>query len=129
MFAHGATYSGHSTCCAAALANIALLEQDDLIHRAQRLESGFYERLRTLEGSSLVQEVRGGIGLMAAVILEPELVTTDPSAGARLLQGARAEGLLTRGLADGVAVAPPLIVEDEHVDAMVAALGAALGRL
>jgi len=129
VFAHGATYSGHSTCCAAALANIALLEQDDLIHRAQRLESGFYERLRTLEGSSLVQEVRGGIGLMAAVILEPELVTTDPSAGARLLQGARAEGLLTRGLADGVAVAPPLIVEDEHVDAMVAALGAALGRL
>ena len=35
---HGPTYSAHATCCAAALANIALLERDGLLERARQLE-------------------------------------------------------------------------------------------
>jgi acetylornithine/succinyldiaminopimelate/putrescine aminotransferase len=34
-----------------------------------------------------------------------------------------------RGLADGVALAPPLVVEDEHVELAVAALATALDAL
>jgi hypothetical protein len=36
-----------------------------------------------LEAHPLVGEVRGGLGLMAAVALEPELVARDPHAAAR----------------------------------------------
>ncbi len=128
-FAHGATYSGHATCCAAALANLDLLARDGLVHRARALESGFYERLAALEDHPLVGEVRGGVGLLAAVALEPALLERDPQAAVRFATLARKAGLITRGLRDGVAVAPPLIVEDEHVELCVEALHAALEAL
>jgi putrescine---pyruvate transaminase len=128
-FAHGGTYSGHATCCAAALANLDLLARDGLVTRAATLEQPFHDRLRGLERHALVGEVRGGVGLMAAVALAPALVAEDPGAPARFGRLARDAGLLTRGLADGVAVAPPLVVEPHHVDAMVDALGTALEAL
>ena len=128
-FSHGATYSGHATCCAAALANLDLLQRDDLVYRAGKLEAGFYASLATLEAHPLVGEVRGGVGLMAAVALEPEVIERDPDTASRFARGAREAGLLTRGLRDGVAIAPPLIVEDEHIEMAVAALGEALDSL
>ena len=129
MFAHGATYSAHATCCAAALANLDLLAADDLVHRARELERGFHRQLSALEAHPLVGEVRGGVGLMAAVGLEPELLRERPDAAVRLVALAREAGLLTRGLRDGVALAPPLIIEDEHRDLAVAALQTALDQL
>ena len=128
-FYHGPTYSGHATCCAAALANIELLERDDLVHRAQEIEAGFYAHVRTLASHELVGEVRGGVGLMAGVGLSAELLAPSPNAPSRLLELARDNGLLTRRIPDGVALAPPLIVENEHVAVAVDALGRALDEL
>jgi putrescine---pyruvate transaminase len=128
-FAHGATYSGHATCCAAALANLDLLERDGLVHRARELEKGFHAKLAELESHPLVGEVRGGVGLMAAVGLDAELLERDPDAATRLRVLVRDAGLLTRGLRDGVALAPPLVVEDGHVELAVAALATALDQL
>lgn len=128
-FAHGTTYSGHATCCAAALANLDLLARDDLVHRARRLEAAFYDRLAALEDHPLVSAVRGGIGLMAAVALQPQLLERDPQVASRLATLARDAGVLTRGLQDGVAIAPPLIVEEEHLDQAVTALETALDAL
>jgi putrescine aminotransferase len=129
IFAHGATYSAHATCCAAALANLDLLAGDDLVHRARELEQGFHRQLAALEAHPLVGEVRGGVGLMAAVGLEPELLRRRPDSPARLGSLARAAGLLTRGLRDGVALAPPLTIENEHRELAVAALQTALDQL
>jgi putrescine aminotransferase len=129
MFAHGATYSAHATCCAAALANLDLLAGDDLVHRARELERGFHRQLAALEAHPLVGEVRGGVGLMAAVALEPELLRERPDSPARLGSLAREAGLLTRGLRDGVALAPPLTIENEHRELAVAALQTALDQL
>jgi putrescine aminotransferase len=129
IFAHGATYSAHATCCAAALANLDLLAGDDLVHRAHELERGFHRQLAALEAHPLVGEVRGGVGLMAAVGLEPELLRERPDSPTRLGSLARAAGLLTRGLRDGVALAPPLTIEDEHRELAVVALQTALDQL
>jgi adenosylmethionine-8-amino-7-oxononanoate aminotransferase len=126
MFAHGATYSGHASCCAAALANLDLLASDGLVHRAQRIEGGFHARVAALAAHPLVREVRGGIGLLAAVALEPDVLERDPSAPSRLWSLAVDAGLLTRTLPDGVALAPPLICEREHTEDAVASLAAAL---
>ena len=125
-FSHGATYSGHPTCCAAALANIALLERDRLVDRAVALEGSFHATLRSLEAHPLVREVRGGIGLMAAVALDPERVDDLGAAATELWAGARRAGLLTRWLWDGVALAPPLIIEESHMREMVELLGEGL---
>jgi adenosylmethionine-8-amino-7-oxononanoate aminotransferase len=128
-FAHGATYAGHATCCAAALANLDLLARDDLVHRARALEAGFHAAVATLTSHPAVAEVRGGVGLMAAVVLDPDRMAADAGAGAAFWRAAREHGLLTRGLPDGVALAPPLIVEDEHVQLAVDALASALDAL
>ena len=128
-FAHGATYSGHATCCAAAHANLDVLARDGLVFRARALEEGFHARLGELATHPLVAEVRGGIGLMAAVALDPVLLERAPGAAGRFWQLAREAGVLTRGLFDGVAVAPPLIVEDAHLDLIVQGLGEALAAL
>jgi adenosylmethionine-8-amino-7-oxononanoate aminotransferase len=128
-FAHGATYSGHAACCAAALANLDLLARDDLVYRARSLEHTFHDRLATLERHPLVGEVRGGLGLMAAVALAPAVIAADNSAVARFASAARNAGLLTRRLPDGLAIAPPLIVETEHLDLIAVALQTALDYL
>jgi putrescine aminotransferase len=128
-FAHGSTYSGHAACCAAALANLDLLARDGLVHRARELEASFKSRLSTLEAHPRVAEVRGGVGLMAAVVLEPDLLESDPGAAGRFEQLLRDAGLLVRGLSDGVALAPPLIVEDEHLEYALTAFATALDAL
>jgi adenosylmethionine-8-amino-7-oxononanoate aminotransferase len=66
---------------------------------------------------------------MAAVALEPGLVESDAGVTTRFWREAREAGLLTRWVRDGVAVAPPLVVEDEHVALMVEALSSALDRV
>ncbi|MSO58354.1 MAG: aspartate aminotransferase family protein [Thermoleophilia bacterium] len=128
-FLHGATYSGHPACCAAALANISLLEQDGLVHRARELEGWFHSRLREVESHPLVAEVRGGIGFMAAIAIDPERIAADPKLTLRLWRAARTHGLLTRWVPGGIALAPPLIVEDAHLDEALEALTAALNAV
>ena len=111
MFAHGATYAGHATCCAAALANLDILARDDLVHRALELEADFHATLSELTSHPLIGEVRGGVGLMAGVALDPDAIADDPSLVARFVAAAREAGVATRGLRDGLAIAPPLIIE------------------
>ncbi len=119
VFRHGATYAAHATCCAAALANLELLEP--ILGRGQELEGDLHDALRVLESHAQVVEVRGGCGLLGAVE-----VTGNPQA---LAAAARAEGVLVRALATGVAISPPLTATTEHfvliADALTTALEAA----
>jgi adenosylmethionine-8-amino-7-oxononanoate aminotransferase len=116
VFRHGATYAGHATCCAAALANLDLLEP--ILHRGQELEDDLHGALKTLADHDGVVEVRGGCGLLGAVE-----VTGNPQ---QLAAATRAEGVLVRALASGVAVSPPLTATPEHFTLIVEALGNAL---
>lgn len=125
-FAHGTTYAGHPTCCAAAIANLDLLATDGLVNRARELESNFLEKLTELCSHHRVNEVRGGVGLMAAVVLDSELVLREPDIAQRLWSRAREAGLLTRWLRDGVALAPPLTIGEEHIEFALDALATAL---
>jgi adenosylmethionine-8-amino-7-oxononanoate aminotransferase len=128
-FDHGLTYSGHPVCCAAALANIDILEREGLIERTRAREDAFHATLASLASHPLVHEVRGGVGLMAAVALEPERVEADPALPSRLWAAAREHGLLTRWVPGGVALAPPLVIEDAEVDELVERLGRGLESL
>src|SRR6187200_1642851 len=69
MWRHGYTYSGHAAVAAAALANLDILEREDLCGRALALEGPLVEALGSLSDHELVQEVRGGTGVLAAVQL------------------------------------------------------------
>src|SRR4051812_48909117 len=95
---HGATYAGHATCCAAALANLDILENEGLTPRGQELEGPLRDALAPLEEHELVAEVRAGTGFLAAVELDDALLRRDPIAPAHVSALARDEaGVLLRG--------------------------------
>jgi len=124
LLAHGGTYGGHPTCCAAGVANVELLRAEDLPSRAAAAGARLRAGLDGLSGHPGVAEIRGE-GLMQAIGL-----------AAPLNQGAFTEALLARGVigrglayANSVAFSPPLIISDEEVDELVAASAAVLDEL
>jgi putrescine aminotransferase len=120
IFKHGATYAGHPTVCAAALANLDILEREGLLDNSQALEGPLFEGLQSLVDHPLVAEARGGIGLLGAIDL------VDASKVQDVFLGARERGVIVRPLARGIAVSPPLTITQEHIDLIVATLRATL---
>jgi len=120
-FRHGYTYSGHTTACAVALANLDVIEREGLVDRVAALEPVLEEALRPLESHPLVSEVRAGLGLLGAVEL------TDGAKLAAVVDEARARGVLVRGLR-GVAlqISPPFVVTEDELSTLSRVLGDAL---
>jgi putrescine---pyruvate transaminase len=114
VFRHGATYAGHATCCAAAHANLDILEREGLITRGQENEQAMFDAIAPFTDLDAVSEVRGGVGMMAAVELSDELLAADPKALSTVVMTAREAGVLIRPLAKGVAISPPLTATEEH---------------
>ncbi len=121
-FRHGATYSGHPTACAAALANLDVMENEGLFKRADGLELPLHEAVQSLADHPLVAEARGGTGVLAAVELDPERLAANPGLPAAVAAGARRRGVLVRPMVSAVAVSPPLTFAEEHIDLMADAL-------
>ncbi len=129
VFRHGPTYAGHPTCCAAALANIELLERDGLLERGREQEQALLDALAPLAEHDLVSEVRGGVGTMAAVELLPELRERQPRVAAALALGVRAAGVFVRPGGSAVAVSPPLTAGPEHFELIAEAIDHGLSTL
>ncbi|HEX3493055.1 MAG TPA: aspartate aminotransferase family protein [Streptosporangiaceae bacterium] len=117
VFRHGYTYQSHPTSCAIGLANLDLLEGEQLIGRVAELESVLPGKFAPLADHELVSEVRSGTGLLTAVELAAEAREADPGLGARLVAGARQRGVITR-LLRGVAlqVSPPFVITEAELD-------------
>jgi adenosylmethionine-8-amino-7-oxononanoate aminotransferase len=123
MWRHGYTYSGHAAVAAAALVNIDILDREGLPARAKAMEGSFLDALKSLVDHALVEDVRGGLGLLAAVQLRPDLVDADPAIGARVGAATREAGVLVRPLVGGaLAVSPPLTIDDSEIEELVAGL-------
>jgi adenosylmethionine-8-amino-7-oxononanoate aminotransferase len=114
-FRHGATYAGHATCCAAALENIRILEDEGLLQRGRELEAELFDQMNRAAELPATAEVRGGTGLMAALEISGEIMTRDPGAPVKLAMKMREHGVLVRPLGRGVAVSPPLTVTPDHL--------------
>jgi putrescine aminotransferase len=125
---HGPTYAAHATCCAAALANIALLG-DGLLERGRELEGSLFESLAALADHPAVADVRGGLGLLAAVELSDAVLEDQPGALSQVVLAARADGVLVRPLARAVAVSPPLTSTTEHFELIAGAIARGLAEL
>jgi putrescine---pyruvate transaminase len=125
---HGPTYAGHPTCCAAALATLDLYERENLIERGRTLEGALAAALDHA-GHPLVGEVRAGLGLLGAVALRGDVLAGHPTAPSRLQSACREAGVLVRPVADGVAVSPPLIIDQPELDQLHEGLGQALTKL
>jgi adenosylmethionine-8-amino-7-oxononanoate aminotransferase len=120
---HGYTFSGHATACAAGLANLDILEEEDLVARVADLEPVLATTVSRLEALPEVSEVRTA-GLLAAVQISPEAQERDPAFADRVVGGARERGVLTRKLAgNGLQISPPFVIDQEQIEELVSVLG------
>jgi adenosylmethionine-8-amino-7-oxononanoate aminotransferase len=127
VWRHGYTYSGHATATAAAHANLDLMEREHLFERALELEHELAEALAPLAAHELVTEIRSGLGVVAAVQIDPELVAADPGVSDRVNAAARANGVLSRVLVGGgLQLSPPLVITRAELDETAAGIEAAL---
>lgn len=139
-FAHraypgGLTYSGHPLACAAAVATIRTMEDDDLVGRADRLGSEVIgPGLRALaQKHDCIGEVRG-TGAFWAVELVSDRETREPLApygGASPAMSAVVKGCQERGMLpfsnfNRIHVVPPLTTTDDEAREGLAILDAAL---
>ena len=136
VLGHGYTYSAHPVAAAAALANLDIIERDNLVGQAAKRGGYLQTRLReAFADHPLVGEVRG-LGLIGAVEFvasRSPLRAFDPAqrVAARVTAASRAAGVLTRALpaSDTISFSPPFIVTEEEIDEMVAVTRRALDQV
>ena len=135
-FEHGYTNSGHPVAAAAALANLDIIERENLVENAARVGSHLQSRLRDIIGAyDEVREIRG-IGLIAGIeLIEPdkEAVADDPSKRipVRIMRQCYEEGLIVRAIPGNstVVVAPPLVITEREVDEVIERLERGLRKV
>lgn len=120
---HAYTYSGHPTCCAVALTNIKIIQNEGLVQRSAEMGNRLLEGLHTLDDLDGVGNVRG-LGMMAGVEIVADKATKAPypaaaKAGPRLHKEMLRHGLYTRVAGDTVCIAPPLVTTPEQIDRIV----------
>jgi beta-alanine--pyruvate transaminase len=121
---HGYTYTGHPLAAAAGLATLELYEAEGLFERARTMSAPFGDAVHALQDAPHVIDIRS-LGLVAGVELEPR--PGAPGArGMEVFQRCFDAGLLCRVTGDILALSPPLILEQAHIDRMVEVLRAAL---
>jgi len=134
IFGHGHTTTGHPVGAAAGLANLDIMEREDLFARADRVGAHLQHRLReSCADHPRVGEVRGE-GLIAGVELVADRDSRrrfDPEqrVGRRLHEILLDEGLICRAIGDVLAFSPPLVISEAEVDEACARFARGLERL
>jgi L-2,4-diaminobutyrate transaminase len=125
-FGHGYTYSAHPLAAAVAMANLDLIENENLFRaavvRGAQLQTLLHE---TFDEHPLIGEVRG-TALIAALefVADKDPATPfDPAlkVAGRVTRRCLELGLITRALpaADTIAFSPPLVISEDEVGELV----------
>ncbi|MGB3140896.1 MAG: aspartate aminotransferase family protein [Aestuariivirga sp.] len=120
-FRHGNTYSGHPIACAAALANIDIIDSEGLVANAKRVGAHLLSALKPLEDHAMVGEV-SGLGLIGRVQLTANRTARTPlppalAAGDRIAAEMRRRGVIMRQLPhDVLSYSPPLCLTIEEAN-------------
>jgi len=136
LFASGSTASGHPIACAAANANIDIMEREDLIGNSRRVGAFFKNRLRELIGEHpLIGEIRGeGLMIGLELVADREMkLELDPAwdCSHRLVELCRQRGLITRSFfgTTSMSFGPPLILTEAQAEDIVRRVKGALDQL
>ena len=121
---HGYTYSGHPLASAAAIAAMDLQRAEDLPGRAAALEPYWQRAVHSLRGLPNVIDIRD-TGMVAGIELQPRAGKPTDRA-VRVFGRCFDTGLLVRTTGDIIALSPPLIIQEPHVDRIIETLSDAI---
>ncbi len=125
MFYHSSSYTANPIACAAANANLAIWRDEPVRERVSDLAARQAARLAALAGRAGVRDARR-IGTITALELDAGDTGYLSAIGPRLLKRFREAGLLLRPLGNTIYVMPPYCIDDRDLDAIYAAIEAAI---
>ncbi len=119
-FLHGMTYSGHPAAAAAGLANIALMERDQIPQTVRTTGKLFEGKLRDLADMDMVGEVRGSHFMMGIEFVRDKAAKTpfevEDMIGLKVAQAAQKRGLIARPLGNILILSPTLVMDEGMID-------------
>lgn len=122
-FRHLITFGGNPASCAAGIANLEIMEGEGMVENSAEMGTYLYEQLQTLYEHPIVGDIRGGMGLLAAVELVKDRDTKEKfpkeaKLGDKLGKIMNERGLLGRA-GDIISISPPLCITKDEVDWLV----------
>ncbi len=129
---HPNTYAAHPVACAAALANLQIMEKDHLVENAEAMGARLLAGLRDALGKlRIVGEVRGRGLLVCAELVEPKSDGTplDKTLVASLDRKAWDRGAIVYARGNVLRLAPPLCITASEVDQLVDVVAASVRDL
>jgi adenosylmethionine-8-amino-7-oxononanoate aminotransferase len=134
VFPQALTYGGHPVAAAAALKNIAIIEDEGLVENSRKTGAYMKEQLEGVKADHpIVGDVRG-IGLLLAIELvknreTKELYPDEMKLEESLAEKFHEQHLIIRPRGHGlISLSPPLCVTREEVDRIVAGIDIVLGQ-
>lgn len=133
---HGITFGGHPVAAAAALANIAIIERENLAEQAaQKGEYLKAELHRALDRHPSIGDIRGA-GLFVGLEFVTNKETRQPMDGGPMM-GWLSDQLLARGLIcrcddrldPVIQLSPPLVITKQEIDQIVTTIEEVVGAL
>jgi len=124
---HGYTYSAHPVACAAGLASLDIIENDNLIERVRDMSPMFENAIHSLRGTQYVDDIRNfGLAAGLSIAHAPGEPALRPY---QIAMKCWEKGFYVRYGADTIQLAMPFTVEVEEIDKLVSALGDAIQEL
>jgi adenosylmethionine-8-amino-7-oxononanoate aminotransferase len=126
-FRHGFTFGGHPASCAAALANIKIIQKENLVENASKMGKYIREELENLKNKySIIGDIRG-MGLLLAVELVKDKKTKeriDPKLGVGTWMKNRfyEKNIILRNNGEILVLAPALTISKKEADIIITAL-------
>lgn len=127
-FMHGYTYSGHPLACAAAIATQDVYRDEGMFEQARKIEKIWGEAIHSLKNASHVIDTRS-IGLMGAIEVDPG-TRQSPAEMSRAMEAWDKlffeHGVMLRFTGNVLAMAPPLIINENQITDVMAKIRKAL---
>ena len=123
-FNHGYTYSGHPVCAAVAVANIKLMQRENIVQKVREETAPYLQkRFRELGEHPLVGEVRG-VGMFGALELVEDKQAyrkfdKNRHVGIICRDYCFENNLVMRAVGDAMIISPPLVTQKADIDVFI----------
>ncbi|QIX00260.1 hypothetical protein AMS68_005777 [Peltaster fructicola] len=125
---HGSTYGGNPLGSAVAIKALEIVEEEQLVERAERLGEKFREGLRAIQKKNSMITIIRGKGLLNAIVID-ESKTGGHSAW-DLCMLMKTKGLLAKPTHQNIIrLAPPLVISEEEIESALSIIAQAIDEL